>query len=172
MIGISNYSNSSKYGKEFTNLHGAVADADAIHNYLLGNGVPSDNIWNFRSPDEGSIPPTEQATWVNIMKALSDLKTCNIKKNEPILIYFAGHGGQTTAPEGWPSEEGKIQYLLPQDACTSDQGEIINIIPDYVIADRLAELATTKGNNIVCPGTTLLEQTWMLTCSCTLDCYP
>ena len=155
LIGINNYSNSSKYSKEFTNLHGAVADADEIQNYLLANGVPSDNIWNFRSPDEGSIPLAKQATKVNIMKALSDLKTCNIKKDEPILIYFAGHGGQTTAPEGWPSEKGKIQYLLPQDACKSDQGEIINIIPDYVIADRLEELVTTRGDNIVCPGTTI-----------------
>ena len=130
-------------------LHG-VADADEIQKYLRDHGVPSDHIKNLRSPhNEGSIP----ATKVNILNALSDLKTSDIDWDEPILIYFAGHGDQMQAPEGWLAEGGKIQYLLPQDVGRNAQGEIINIIPGFVIAARLAELAAVKGSNIVCSGT-------------------
>ena len=92
------------------------------------------------------------------MNALSDLKTSIINRDEPILIYFAGHGGQTPAPNEWPTEGGMIQYLLPQDPVGNAQSEIINMIPDFVFADLLAELAKEKGNDIVCSGT-LLGQT-------------
>lgn len=158
VIGIDKYNNPLKDGQNVPALQGAVADANEIQNYLLAHGVPSDHIQNLRSPNtEDSIPATKD----NIIKALSDLKTMEINPGEPILIYFAGHGGQTPAPKEWPTEGGMIQCLLPQDVDKDSQGQIINIIPDFVVAGLLAELAEVKGNNIVC-SSTLFGQTEVL----------
>ena len=151
VIGIDKYDNYREDGQnEVPAIHGAVADADEVQKCLRDHDVPSDHIKNLRSPHtEDSIP----ATKVNIINVLSDLKTSETDRDEPILIYFAGHGGQMPAPNEWPTEGGMIQYLLPQDVGGNAQGEIINMIPDSVFADLLAEPAKEKGNNIVCSGT-------------------
>lgn len=136
MIGINDY-------KYVDKLHGAVADADAIANFLKTSlGVADDRIRNIRD---------EEATGSNIRDSIRFLASCDdIQEGDPILIYYAGHGAEADPPEGWPSDADKIQMLLPYDFCPDistpehEQG-----ILDITLSILLSQLAKAKGDNIV-----------------------
>ncbi|KAF8752570.1 Caspase domain [Rhizoctonia solani] len=69
----------------------------------------------------------EQAKRVNIIKALRDLARPDngINRDDPILIYYAGHGGEDTS---------KNTGVVP--------------IPDFTIGVLIHRIAQEKGNNI------------------------
>jgi hypothetical protein len=71
-----------------------------------------------------------------------------IKRGDPILIFFAGHGAETDAPVGWEAGGPKIQMILPQNY-SADAGQEVHGIPDRVVGALLNELAREKDNNIV-----------------------
>ncbi len=125
------------------NLSGAVADADAISTFLQENlRVPTGQIKNLRN---------EEATRLTIEAAIKDLgKNPKIKKDDPILIFYAGHGAEVNAPSGWPSANGKIQMLVPHDFITSgsDDSERGQGVLDMKLSHLLADLATKKSDNI------------------------
>ena len=103
--------------------------------------VPPENIRNLRN---------SEATREAIIEAFNDLRDDpQIKKNDPIVIFYAGHGGQTNAPKGWDSEGGKVQYLIPYDVETVVNGKTVHGIPDRTIATFLNDLAGSKGDNVV-----------------------
>ncbi|KDN46595.1 hypothetical protein RSAG8_04248, partial [Rhizoctonia solani AG-8 WAC10335] len=89
IIGINDYPNLS-------NLKGAVADADEIANFLTSESelkVPPDQIINLRN---------ESATRQNIIDSIKGLQNNPlINREDPILIYYAGHGGTRKATEMW-----------------------------------------------------------------------
>ncbi|SJL15630.1 uncharacterized protein ARMOST_19133 [Armillaria ostoyae] len=89
-------------------LHGAVADADAVYSFLSETlRVPENRIKNLRN---------EEATRATIEMEIMNLGgNPAIKEDDPILIYYAGHGAEANAPCGWPSANGKIQMLVPHD---------------------------------------------------------
>ena len=70
-----------------------------------------------------------------------------INTDDPILIYFAGHGTQLKVPPGW--EAGgrgcKIQGICPCDYKRKD----VDTIPDRTIGGLLDLICEKKGNNIV-----------------------
>lgn len=138
IIGINKY-----HYERVRNLRGAVADADDLESYLRETlEVPVDQIRNLRN---------ESATRSAIIKALNDL-ICDarIRMGDAIIIFYAGHGGETKAPPGWDTETGKIQYILPCDIKTKDKdGSEIRGIPDRTLAIFLNTLAEVKGDNIV-----------------------
>lgn len=134
-IAINKYLNSS-----YTPLKGCIADAEDIESYLINDLlVPSSQIVRLRN---------EGATRDRILQALSAFKlNNNIKKGDPILIFFAGHGGETDAPPGWGS---KIQMLIPYDCEMSTvSGGCVHGIPDFEFGQHLHEISKMKGNNIV-----------------------
>lgn len=135
-IGINQYLNT-----EYTALKGCAADADAVEVYLESKlSVPKSQITSLRN---------ERATRSAIIQAFRALKDDDrIDYGNPILIYFAGHGGQATAPEGWPCS-GKVQMIIPYDCGCQFGGEIVHGIPDLTIAWHLKRIADKKGNNIV-----------------------
>ncbi len=106
VIGIDEYKD--------TNIHrlsGAVADADAVCKFLESHlHVPKDRIVNLRN---------EKATRSAMMSAIKNIAStpeATIGADNPILIYYAGHGGQTNTPEPWkPSLGPRIEMLLPYD---------------------------------------------------------
>lgn len=120
-------------------LRGAVNDANAFAKFLEEKlQVPKAHIQNLRD---------EQATRENIIKAFLDLRdNRDIQPQDPIVIYYAGHGSEINAPPGWESGGRQIQCLVPHDA--SDKTGI-NAIPDVTVAALLNMLADAKGNNIV-----------------------
>jgi uncharacterized caspase-like protein len=59
----------------------------------------------------------DQATRANILTALRNLaKDRRIQENDPVLIFFAGHGGEVKPLKEWklPSKR-KLQMLIPYD---------------------------------------------------------
>ena len=139
IIGINEYKSS-----KISNLLGAVPDADAMRDYLLKNlGVPSSQITNLR--DTGA---TRNAI-IKEIKALSDKD--EIEEGDPILIYYAGHGGSAVTPKGWEiGGTGKIELLIPYDHSSPlEDGNPKHGIPDRTLGALLSLLAKKKGDNIV-----------------------
>ena len=126
-------------------LKGAAADAKKIRNYLVTTlGVHESHV---------ILLLDEQATRKAIMGKFKELmQNLNIRRDDPILIYFAGHGAWIPAPDhlrGY-SIGAQIEMICPVDIGKPDEnGIVIPGIPDYVIAALLDNLAEAKGNNIV-----------------------
>ena len=82
------------------------------------------------------------------------IKNDRIGYNDPILIYYAGHGGRVLAPTGWYSDDDHIETICPHDErmpvnSEDPRGGIICGIPDITFRALINELAKNKGNNIV-----------------------
>jgi len=121
-------------------LTGAVNDAKAVEGFLKSRmNVPPDRIQLLLDRD---------ASRKGITKAFRQLsEESKIKKNDPILIYYAGHGAQLDAPSGWEvgGPERKIQAICPYDYGK----EHVKAIPDRTIGGFLDLICEKKGNNIV-----------------------
>jgi Caspase domain len=105
--------------------------------------VPSSQIHNLRDAE---------ATRAAIIGAFCDLRNdSRIQNGDPILIYFAGHGGECDVPAGWAAGGSKIQMLIPYDFGTEINNCNVHGIPDRTVAALLDRLAKEKGDNIVGP---------------------
>jgi hypothetical protein len=129
LIGIDKYRN-SKY-----ELEGAVKDAQEMESYLKTT-FPSSQIRTLLD---------KQATRNDMVREIIDLiQNKKIQPQDPILIFYAGHGGESKPPVGWETQGQKIQMFMPQDY--NDDGTVIT---DVGFAALLEELASVKGDNIV-----------------------
>ncbi|KAI9567999.1 caspase domain-containing protein [Boletus coccyginus] len=135
IIGINDYTNCRK-------LSGAVADAKAMKQYLEQVlRVPEDHIRTLFDHD---------ATRDAIIEAFEALRDDEqIQKGDPIVIFYAGHGGELPSPSTWTwwAPETKIQCLLPQDYKKSDTHPI-HPIPDRMVGALVESIARVKGDNI------------------------
>ena len=139
IIGINEYESPN-----IRNLLGAVPDADAVRGYLQKHlGVPSSQIRNLRNSE------ATRAAIINGIEAF--LFNDEIKKGDPILIYYAGHGGSADTPKGWETgSTGKIELLIPYDHSSSlEDTNPKHGIPDRTLGVLLSQLAIEKGDNIV-----------------------
>lgn len=156
IIGIDTYLRPST-----PDLRGAVADADAIENYVLHQlNVPANQIITLRNG---------QATRKAIIEAWDSLrKDERIKKGDPILIYYAGHGARAPPPEEWKQQisggETKIELLVPCDV----DGETVHPVADRTIALLMDMLSNAKGDNIVsfCAPLPLNPEGWFMKLNC------
>ncbi|EIM79484.1 uncharacterized protein STEHIDRAFT_163672 [Stereum hirsutum FP-91666 SS1] len=140
VIGINHYIHASP--PSLCNLRGAVRDADSMETYLKKYmSVPESRIRNLRN---------WQATRSAIIGNIRYLSTCKaIRRGDPILIFFAGHGAVASSPPGWTSENGKVQMLLPCDFIPRTTDSLTGQgIPDITISRLLDELSEAKGDNI------------------------
>ena len=147
VIGINAYSD-----PEYEPLTGAVSDADAVSEFLVNNlRADPNHIRNLRDGE---------ATRNAIIGAMKLLEGDNrIKKDDPIIIYFAGHGARTPRPpewQDWVSQDAMIEMICPVDLGTEKahtDGESQNVpvpgIPDRTVGALLNKLSEVKGNNIV-----------------------
>ena len=139
IIGINEYSD------EKFNLRGAVRDADEFKNFLVSSlNVPEDRIVNLRD---------KEATRERIMTTMRDLAhNCDIRSQDPILIYYAGHGSQAKPPPDWSISTDWVQMLIPHDfkskGSTDVRGQGQGIF-DLDISKILSEVAENKSDNIV-----------------------
>jgi hypothetical protein len=137
VIGIDQYAS-----PEVQNLGGAVADANALSQYLVENlKVLKSNIRLLTDSD---------ATRTGIIDNLKALRSDErIIRGDPILIFYAGHGGEARPPKGWETGGANIQMILPHDFHTQLDGDDVPGIPDRTIGALLTSLAKEKGDNIV-----------------------
>ena len=123
-------------------LSGAVADANAMIKHLSSKTSAS-RILSLKD---------KQATRKSFIEAFKTLNRCKeIERNDPIVIYFAGHGAEAQIQlEGL---EEMTQMILPYDASTRTQNKdelpVVPGIPDFEIRMLLNDIAVEKGNNIV-----------------------
>lgn len=139
IIGIDRYKDT-----DIPRLSGAVADADAMHEFLVSHiRVPEHRVVNLRN---------DQATKRAMIKSIKGLATEKaIAIGDPILIYYAGHGGQVEPPAQWkPSLSSKIEMLLPYDfaskGSTTQEGQGLF---DQTLSVLLDNIAQSKSDNIV-----------------------
>lgn len=141
IVGVDEYKDSY-----IPRLSGAVADADAVRDFLVSTfGVATNHMVNLRN---------SEATKTRITQALESLATnSDINVNDPILIYFAGHGSTTRAPSyAWKTsnEDNTIQMILPYDfsrkGSPSSDGQGIW---DIRLSTLLENVAKAKSDNIV-----------------------
>ncbi|PVG00045.1 hypothetical protein CPB86DRAFT_702211 [Serendipita vermifera] len=145
LIGINEYASPN-----VRNLYGAVSDAKAIQEYLeVTLGVPTEQI---------SCLHNSQATRAAIIQKLTELQMDpRIQRGDPILVYYAGHGGETDAPIGWETNDPMVQMLIPYDFSAeidvvntkiSGGGNVVYAIPDRTIGTLLERVAFEKGDNL------------------------
>ncbi|KAG6907732.1 hypothetical protein DXG01_007590 [Tephrocybe rancida] len=138
IVGIDKYQD-----PQMRTLHGAVRDADAVKDFLVKElHVLKGRIVNLRN---------KQATREKMLEALRKLTDNSaIERNDPILIYYAGHGGEAKAPSGWQTRAGKIQMLLPHDFMVKGSGKKDGQgILDIELRQILMDLSRNKSDNIL-----------------------
>ncbi|PBK98277.1 hypothetical protein ARMGADRAFT_1008727 [Armillaria gallica] len=140
VIGIDEYTDPGVH-----NLTGAVADADAVNDFLQKTlHVPEYQIKNLRN---------EEVTRVTIEREIKNLgDNPAIKRDDPILIFYAGHGADVKAPPGWPtgSANEKIQMLVPHDFDKrgSDDTKRGQGVLDVRLSHLLQDIAVKRSDNI------------------------
>jgi hypothetical protein len=162
IIGINKYQST-----QITDLLGAVADADAMRDFLQKQlGVPSSQIRDLRD---------SEATRTAIIKGIEAFSLDDeIKDGDPILIYYAGHGGSAKTPTGWEvGGADKIELLVPYDYSSPlEGGNPKHGIPDRTLGALLWQLAIKKGNNIVRQTFKLISSVTYLSTNYEADCHP
>jgi hypothetical protein len=106
-------------------------------------GVPSYQIRNLRNSE------ATRAAIIDGIEAFS--LNDEIKVGDPIMIYYAGHGGWAETPKGWEvGSTGRIELLIPYDHSSPlEDGNPKHGIPDRTLGALLSQLAGKKGDNIV-----------------------
>ncbi|KAF5342788.1 hypothetical protein D9758_017116 [Tetrapyrgos nigripes] len=140
----------------FDNLQGCVADAADIKEFLVQTlKVPApedDTVETFDGPNTYIVELLDgKATRGKILEAFQSLiKKTTIGHENPILIYFAGHGGEADAPDWWPGYKGfKIQMRLPYDFDPrSNTDRDSQGILDWELGYWLTELGKKNQDNI------------------------
>ncbi|EIN11925.1 hypothetical protein PUNSTDRAFT_142133 [Punctularia strigosozonata HHB-11173 SS5] len=138
IVGINQYHN-----HELGNLNSAVSDAEDLKGYLEEHLlVPEHNIRLMRDLE---------ATHDGIIQSFREHLTFNphIRRGDPILIYYAGHGSRYPAGGSWPTDDGFHEAICPCDrGVVKIDGSVQQDIADLTLGGLLLELSETKGDNI------------------------
>jgi hypothetical protein len=109
VIGIGTYER-----PEISPLKYSVADAEAVYQALLERaGFKRDNVLLLTDRTE------RKPTLRNIKSALGTFLVRSAKKDDLIVIFFAGHGAPEVDPRGVEAD-GLAKYLVPIDADPAD----------------------------------------------------
>jgi hypothetical protein len=109
VIGVGRYENA---GIPF--LKYSVPDADAMYQVLTTTvGIKKDNVMLLTDRTE------RKPTLRNIKYALGTFLARSARKDDTVLVYFAGHGAPEVDPRGI-ERDGLAKYLIPADADPDD----------------------------------------------------
>jgi hypothetical protein len=125
-------------------LRGAVADANAFKNYLTTSlDVDKSRIISLIDKEATRAKIIESFQFLSKAKAIQ-------RGHDPIVIFFAGHGGDAPSPPGWEAggPGSRTQFLIAHDSSTEKNARIYGI-PDRTVAALLNSIAERKGDNIV-----------------------
>ncbi|KAJ6556041.1 caspase domain-containing protein [Mycena capillaripes] len=128
VIGIDQYRS-----KGISDLQGCGSDAGSMHE-VLSQYSKDAQIW---------VVKDAEATREGILRAFENhlLHNPSIKRNDAIVVYFAGKGRRLSASQGASGRD--VDLLVPYD-----YGENVPGISDSAIHSLLSELAQNKGTNI------------------------
>ncbi|TFK62479.1 hypothetical protein BDN72DRAFT_848644 [Pluteus cervinus] len=140
IVGIDRY-------PKYHNLTGAVNDArrfrQFVRNYLFAK---ESNIITLL--DEAA---SRQAILDEFEGLISNE---NITRDDPIIVYFAGHGSRVEKPKewvDWPTVTQTIEIIFPSDfdpAADGTESEVGQGIPDRTVTALLHQLSQKRGDNI------------------------
>ena len=109
VIGVDRYES-----RQVPTLRYSVRDAEALHQFLTGpGGFKKDNV--VLLTDRAERKPTLR----NIKWALGTFLTRSAKKDDTVLVFFAGHGVPEIDPRG-VERDGLAKYLAPADVDPDD----------------------------------------------------
>jgi hypothetical protein len=109
VIGVGNYDAPS-----VPKLRFATADADALYRVLIGPaGFKKENVLLLTDKT------TQRPTLRNIKSALGTFLARSARKQDTVLVFFAGHGAPEIDPRGL-ERDGLAKYLIPSDADPND----------------------------------------------------
>ena len=109
VIGVDRYES-----KQVPSLRYSVRDAEALHEFLTGpGGYKKDNV--VLLTDRAERKPTLR----NIKWALGTFLTRSAKKDDTVVVFFAGHGVPEIDPRG-VERDGLAKYLAPADVDPDD----------------------------------------------------
>jgi len=109
VIGVGRYSSPA-----IPELRYTVPDAEAVHQVLLSQGgFKKENVLLLTDKTEKK-PTLRDLKW-----ALGTFLARSAKKDDLIVIFFAGHGAPEVDPRGAESD-GLAKYLVPSDADPND----------------------------------------------------
>jgi len=109
VIGVGQYNSSA-----IPQLRYTVADAELVHQVLVGQGgFKKENVLLLTDKTERK-PTLRDLKW-----ALGTFLARSAKKDDLIVIFFAGHGAPEIDPRGAESD-GLAKYLVPSDADPND----------------------------------------------------
>jgi hypothetical protein len=109
VIGVGRYE-----GAGIPQLRYTVADAEAIHQVLTGPlGFKRENV--LLLTDKSERKPTIR----NIRWALGTFLSRSARRDDTVVIFFAGHGAPEVDPRGL-ERDGLAKYLIPADADPDD----------------------------------------------------
>ena len=95
-------------------LRYATADAEAVHQILLDRaGFKKENVLLLTDRTE------RKPSLRNLRYALGTFLARSARKDDTVLIYFAGHGAPETDLQG-AEKDGLAKYLIPSDADPDD----------------------------------------------------
>ncbi|KAJ3517701.1 hypothetical protein NLJ89_g335 [Agrocybe chaxingu] len=134
------------YPPKYSNLTGAIADADHFETYLKG---PLAKL----SGHEPKILSLRNAKRQQILDGFSHLQTkyTELKDKAAIVIFYAGHGARTRKPKEWiewKTSNDEIELLCPSDIGTIEDGSVVEGIYDRTISALLNQLSEAMGSNI------------------------
>ncbi|CAA7268645.1 unnamed protein product [Cyclocybe aegerita] len=127
---------------KYTNLNGAVADANHFESYLRGLGTTIIDIISLRNASRWDI--------LNGFRSLQN-NYPNWKEDAAIIVFYAGHGARTAKPKEWVDWEtstGEVEMLCPSDIGMLDGPSVVEGIYDRTISALLNQLAAAMGPNI------------------------
>ncbi|MFC1523394.1 caspase family protein [Thermodesulfobacteriota bacterium] len=104
IIGISKYASPDISPLEYTD-----DDARGVYEFLVssaGGRVPRENI---------TFLLNEEATLINVKKALGVFLAKKSRKNDTVIIYYAGHGAPEADMSG-DADDGIAKYIVTYDA--------------------------------------------------------
>ena len=109
VIGVGRYQST-----DIPSLRYSVADAEALYQVLVGpGGFRKEHV--LLLTDKSEKPPTLR----NIKWALGTFLARSAKKDDTVLIFFAGHGAPEVDQRG-VERDGLAKYLIPADADPDD----------------------------------------------------
>jgi hypothetical protein len=133
----------NEYKEPVKNLQGCEKDGRDFANFLKSKlGVPESRIKRLID---------EAATHESIIELFEDAaKNSSTHSGDPVIFFYAGHGGRVPAPKDWKTDDNHIEVICPHDIGTvGGNGKLTYGIPDFVIASLLRKVATKKGGDVV-----------------------